>query len=368
MVHTGRVSQPKPQIAASTGRGCLWVIFLLCTIGAVLAGGGLVVRLVGQNLAVRMEPRSTEDPAVRGLARGAQYEQTWKILEGRPGTYTNVNVYTGDDEYHGNLPEVPHLSMSSAHQEGDRETGVRSARVSVSLFEYADEAQAKRAQQQETEVTVAPSTRPGRTPRPCNVGKVSVRVGLAVGIGTMRCGDADEAVLRRTGDQMRRTLEIVGAQPVPAEHLAATAEHPIMSRATFPARTSKSDDQAVIAHRPDGLDGEQLLRDSVKGTGVQLRFDGKSDVYVYADAAAARAALDKQAGWRERNGPETRAKAPQPCEVKHTDASLCRETRGHGREGMVRWHAVGRYLVMDSQDEGEPTTLYDRQLQWLAEA
>lgn len=368
MVHTGQVSQPKPRIVAGAGKGCLWLIFLLCTTGAVLVGGAMIVRFAMQNVAVRMEPRSTEDPAVRGLARGAQFEQAWQILERRSSTYTSVKVYADEDDYHGNLPEAPRLSMSSDHRDGDRESGASSARVSVTIFEYADEAQATRAQRQESELTVTPTTRPGRTPRPCDVGRVSVRVGAAVGIGTMKCGDADEATLRRAGERLRRTLEIVRAQPVPPAHLAATAEHPIMSRARFPARTYKNDDQAVIANRPDGLDGEQLLRESVRGTGVQLRFDGRSDVYVYADAAAARAALDKQAGWRERIGPETSAKAPQPCEVKHTDASLCRETNNHGREAMVRWHAVGRYLVMDSQEEGEPTTLYDRQLQWLAEA
>lgn len=368
MVHTGGVSEPKPTVPAAARRGCLWPFFVLCTLGAVLAGAGLVFRLVEHTVAVRMEPRSTDEPGARGLARGAQYEQTWKILERRSSTYTSVNVYTDDDDYHGNLPEAPRLTMSSDHRDEGTGAGTSGMRVSVTIFEYDDEAQATRAQRQETEVTVAPSTRPGRTPRPCNVGKVSVRFGVAVATGTMRCGKADESMLQRTGDQLRRTLEIVQAQPVPAAHLAATAEHPIMSRAEFFARTSEYDEQEVIANRPDGLDGEQLLRDSVKGTGVQLVFDGKSDVYVYADAAAARAALDKQSGRRERIGPETRARAPQPCEVKHTDASLCRETNNHGRQSMTRWHAVGRYLVTDSQDEGEPTTLYDRQLKWLAEA
>lgn len=56
-------------------RGCLWPLFILCTVGAVLVGGGLVVNFIGQTVPVRMKPQSTDDPKVRALALGHQYEQ-----------------------------------------------------------------------------------------------------------------------------------------------------------------------------------------------------------------------------------------------------------------------------------------------------
>lgn len=366
MIHTDGVSEPNPRPPLTARRGCLWPIFLLCTVGAVLIGGGLVVKLIGESVPVRMEPQGTDDPAARALARGQQYEQTWKILQGRYSTYTSLSV-PAIDGYHGRNPEEPQLSMSSSHREGGDQEGSSSERVRVSISEYADEAQAARVQRQDQELTVTPSIRPGRTPRPCTAGRVSLRVGTAVATGSMPCGDADEATLGRTAELLRRTIETVHATSIPAAHLSGTAEHPIVSRASVWQRTSKYDEQAQIADRPDGLDGEQLLRESVKGTGVQLMFEGSSNVYVYANADAARAALDKQATHADRDvhGPTS---AFQPCTVKHSDASLCRTTNQHGRKGTVRWHAVGRYLVMDSQEEGEPSRLYDRQVQWLAEA
>lgn len=332
----------------------------------MLVGGGLVIRFIGSNVTTRMEPRSTEDPVVRTLAVAGQYEHAWRMLQQRPSSYTSLSIPELDrDPFEKPKPNEPLLRMASYDYRNGRSESRH--KISISVREYSAAAGASQAQPLEYEEKVTPNS-PRRRKSGCVQDTViRQRVGSTVGTVSQSCTSDKGESLAPTVELLRELIDTVHREPVPATYLAAAGEHPIMSGRSPLKRLSKSDEQSDIAGRTDGLDSQMLLRESVQDTGVQIAFDGRSHVYVYADARAARAAFAKQATWVEDSGPR-KGRVPQPCQVRYADESVCRTFSDHGRESTVRWHAVGRYLVMDQQDEHESARPYNKQLKWLAQA